>query len=147
MNKRLVYSAVIVAALAVGLGLWFRDEAPVARPIRPEQTTAAKLTPSVSDIADEAKSESAAAVLVQAAQPAATPSTPKVKRRVPTAADASPVNGRPPASMPLAPDFLEKIIEPGEKTARFKLPDGREAAGDVELLRRDEQGVLVVQGR
>ena len=48
--------------------------------------------------------------------------------------------------LPLTPDFLDKLIDAGGKTAHFALPDGRAAAGAVELVRHDGQGVLLVQG-
>ena len=68
-------------------------------------------------------------------------------RRVPTASDAAAINGRLPTAIPLAPDFLDKLIESSGKRAAFTLPDGRAAAGTVELLRHDSEGVLLVQGR
>ena len=49
--------------------------------------------------------------------------------------------------MPLAPDFLDTIIDAAGSGASFTLPDGRVAAGTVELVRRDAKGVLLVQGR
>ena len=67
--------------------------------------------------------------------------------RVPTASDAVATNGKPPASLPLASDFLEKIADGAGKRASFTLPDGRAASGTIELLQRDAEGVLLVQGR
>ena len=66
--------------------------------------------------------------------------------RVPTKADEF-LKGRAPAMLLLPPDFLEKIVRADGKTASFALPDGRNATGAIELLKRDDQGVLVVQGK
>ncbi|MEO7319101.1 MAG: M12 family metallo-peptidase, partial [Chthoniobacteraceae bacterium] len=68
-------------------------------------------------------------------------------RRVPTTADAVAIGGRAPAAMPLASDFLKKLIDASGTRATFTLPDGRAAAGTVELVQRDADGVLLVQGR
>ncbi|QJE98937.1 cadherin domain-containing protein [Luteolibacter luteus] len=48
-------------------------------------------------------------------------------------------------SMPLQEDFLDRAVE-GE-SFHIRLPDGRDHAGKVTLMRRDEDGVLFVQGR
>ncbi len=87
-----------------------------------------------------------ASPVVPAPPQAPTPARPAV-RRVPTAADAIGRDGRPPASLPLAPDFLEKLVDATGQTASFALPDGRAASGTVELVKRDGDGVLLVQGR
>ncbi len=67
-------------------------------------------------------------------------------RRVPTTADAVSVNGRPIASIALAPDFLEGLVDAAGQRATFRLPDGRVAEGAVQMQTRDADGVLVVQG-
>ena len=46
-----------------------------------------------------------------------------------------------------APDFLEHIVDASGRSAAFALPDGRAAAGTVELVRHDSEGVVLVQGR
>ena len=68
-------------------------------------------------------------------------------RRAPAMADAAPVNGKPPASLPLEPDFLDRLMDAARKRASFPLPDGRAAEGAIELVRHDAEGVLLVQGR
>ncbi len=68
-------------------------------------------------------------------------------RRVPAASDAVARNGRAPAALPLPPNFLDSIVDASGTRAAFTLPDGRAAAGTVELLRRDADGVLLAQGR
>ena len=99
---------------------------------KPVPTTAEETTPANTT----APSPAAAAPAVAKARP--------FKARVPTAAD-QPAPGA--KSLPLAPDFLAKLVDAGGKTAHFALPDGRAAAGVVEMLRHDAQGVLLVQGR
>lgn len=89
------------------------------------------------------------------AAPAVSPANPASKAaatrqsahpRVPTASDARPINGRAPFSMPITQEFLEKIGSATGQAAKFPLPDGRQAEGTIELLKRDEDGVLLVQG-
>ena len=75
------------------------------------------------------------------------PPDPAAKRHVPTISETPIINGGPPASMPLPPEFLDSIIDEPSKRVSFTLPDGRVAQGKIELLRRDADGVLLVQGR
>ena len=82
--------------------------------------------------------------ILQAANP---PAPPSPKPRVPTKADEPPVPGKEPATLALPPNFLDRIVDAAGKAVSFALPGGRQASGTVELLRRDAQGVLLVQGR
>ncbi len=50
-------------------------------------------------------------------------------------------------SMPVSQAFMEKLIDSSGTKASFALPDGRAAAGSVDLLQRDAVGVLLVQGK
>ena len=63
------------------------------------------------------------------------------------AAGATPGNPPPPATpaADLPPDFLERIVT--GKSVAFTLPDGRQAAGAVEMSQRDARGILFIQGR
>jgi hypothetical protein len=65
----------------------------------------------------------------------------------PAAAQADRLLADGSPALPLTQDFLEKILDASEKSVSFSLPEGRTASGTVELLRRDAQGVLLVQGR
>ncbi|MBN8458866.1 MAG: cadherin domain-containing protein [Verrucomicrobia bacterium] len=48
-------------------------------------------------------------------------------------------------SAPLPPDFLRRVVS--EKSVAFTLPDGGEAVGNIELMGRDPEGIVYVQGR
>lgn len=50
-----------------------------------------------------------------------------------------------PVSAELLLDFLDRIVS--GKSVSFTLPDGRQAGGGVQMMERDRQGVLFVQGR
>ena len=75
-----------------------------------------------------------------------------------TKGDAA-VADHPPAAPPtdgsvqgsagdLPPDFLDRIVSRTRKSfVSFTLPDGRLVTGGVEMIKRDAQGVLFVQGR
>ena len=143
MNKQRLGVLSLLALLA--LGLWFL----------PKRNPAA-----TSPNAIAAGNPTRVPTTVGAAAEAAATHTPKIipraagtvlrrpgSRRVPTTADAVAIGGRAPASMPLASDFLEKVTDASGTRATFTLPDGRAAVGSVELLRRDADGVLLVQGR
>lgn len=49
--------------------------------------------------------------------------------------------------LPLPRDFLDRIADVAAKRVAFTLPDGRQAAGSIELQQSDGDGLLVVQGR
>lgn len=79
-----------------------------------------------------------------AGMPGAVP-TAAMARRVPTKAE-EPLPGGPPP-LALAPNFLEEMLDESDARVTFVLPGGETASGTVELLERDEEGVLLVQGR
>ncbi len=60
-------------------------------------------------------------------------------------ADRSAAADSPVVAKDLPQDFLDRMVT-GDVVA-FTLPDGREASGGIEMIRRDAQGVLCVQGR
>ena len=81
----------------------------------------------------------------------ATPSAPpdlkdlKKEGRPSVLADRSATADSPVIAKDLPQDFLDRMVT-GDVVA-FTLPDGREASGGIEMIRRDAQGVLCVQGR
>lgn len=75
---------------------------------------------------------------------AAAPARPGATR-VPTKAE-EPLAGAPPP-LPLGPDFLEAMVDESGTAVSFALPGGEMASGTVELLERDANGILLVQGR
>ena len=133
------------------LGLWFieKNDEPanppavastITNPASPSATVATSGEPSAATAAAQIpKIVPRAAGAVVARRPG--------WQRVPTASDAVAKNGRPPAAMPLPADFLDRVVDASGKRAVFTLPDGRAAAGTVELVRSDADGTLLVQGR
>jgi hypothetical protein len=66
-------------------------------------------------------------------------STPMIVSAAPGDPTAIPVSGD------LPPDFLDRIVS--GRSVTFTLPDGTLATGGVQLIDRDANGVLFVQGR
>lgn len=150
MNKPRIVAFSFVTLLAVGLWILPKREAGTAPGHQPTASASEK-TPATKTTATTTTPDPAAQQVPKIVPRPATAAGAVVrlpgKQRVPTTADAVATNGRPPASMPLPPDFLEKIIDATGKRAAFTLPDGRAAEGAVELLKRDADGLLLVQGR
>ena len=149
MKKRLPVILCILVLLASGLWMLFKNQPSAMPPSAVRVDEAGKISPTVAT--DITASPVPAKAAVAAPKIVPRPVAAVVRRegvlRVPTASDAVPIGGHPPAAIPIAPDFLEHIVDALGKNAAFALPDGRAAAGTVELLRRDADGVLLVQGR
>lgn len=79
--------------------------------------------------------------------PAPESAAPPVLVATPATAEASPVaaDPTPTTAKDLPLDFLDRIVT--DKTVAFILPDGRAAAGGIEMIDRDADGILFVQGR
>ncbi len=149
MNKRLSVVLSILVLLATALWVLFKNPPSAIPPAAVRVDDAGTISPIVAN--DSIASPDAAAAVAPAAKivprPVATVARGAGMRRVPTASDAGPIEGRPPAAMPVAQEFLDRLVDASGKSAAFALPDGRAAAGTVELVRRDAEGVLLVQGR
>jgi len=87
--------------------------------------------------------------------PEARQAVPGVQGPIGAAADAPPapetqlIAGKPPeplVSIPLPADFLQRILSADEKSVAIALPGGGSAQGLVSLIRRDVNGLLLVQG-
>jgi len=135
MPKRFPSLAVLALLLALGVALFWQHHGPTAG--------ADASSPATPAPAGRGAGERAA-TSAQAARH--TPGRPGA-RPVPTGAAVAGNLGRAPAVLPLAEDFLEKIMDAAGQRVDFTLPDGRAAEGAVELVRHDAQGVLLVQGR
>ena len=142
-HRAAIFAFTVLLAIALAVWLFPRRPASAGSPATAGPDTVAESSaPAVASA--EPAPRAAAAGVAQPLPPA--PARPGA-RRVPTAADAVARNGRPPAALPLPPDFLEKLIDAAGLSVNFPLPDGRAATGKVELVKRDAQGVLLVQGR
>ena len=141
-------SAIIALVVLIAFCLTFvmRSQVP-ATGKQPSKTAAAPATPAT---------EAPATPPVPVA-PAATATMPRSAQAAMPRAGATPAprrsaSGRstvalPPAEMPVSQEFLDKLVDASGKNASFTLPDGRAAAGGIDLLKRDAQGVLLVQGK
>lgn len=148
-SRRLILFAVLLAAGLVAVFSVHRRP-PAARPAPP--TPVARLdAPAPEGTAPAAAPAKAppvsrrqrAARIIRVAD--AIPSRPGAQH-VPTKAE-EPVPGAPPP-LPIAPDFLEKMVDQTGKLASFELPGGISARGTVDFVKRDEAGNLsLVQGR
>jgi hypothetical protein len=142
-NRTLLAACLILTLVLAG---WFLIPPP--RPAAPNRTgtPAATLASAAAHRETPAKSASNKnPALAAAVHPTRTWARPvSLKKHVPAAADA-PVPGA--KSLPLSVDFLDRVVDADGHHAHFALPDGRTAAGTVELIRHDDLGVLLVQGR
>lgn len=124
----------ILLCLCAGLLLWIwtggRDSSPGSAPNAPASETSRKPSREVQPSAatdPQTQSDESARIATAAADSQPEP-----------APDDTPVR-----NLPL--DFLDRIVS--GKTVSFPLPDGSQASGDVQMIERDKQGVLFVQGR
>ncbi len=145
MTAKRIAAFTLVTLLIFGLWSFVKTDPTVSQPVATESAIESAKPSALP--ADPATTHSAIVPKI-VARPAATlvPAR-RDARRVPTAADAVAVNGRPPAAMSLPADFLQRLVDASGKRASFTLPDGRAAEGTVELLRSDADGTLLVQGR
>lgn len=59
----------------------------------------------------------------------------------------APLDAKPAPQAPVPPDFPDRIVSADGKSVAITLPDGDRVEGEVASLKRDDKGVLVVEGR
>ena len=145
MNPRRAAILGLLVLLAIAVAIVLQQRRPADEAVKADAPPAASAQTLATPDADSTPTAPAAVPAMPRAI-AAVPARPGA-RRVPTAADMLKTDGRPPAAMALPADFLDKLTDASGKRASFTLPDGRAASGTVEWLKRDAEGVLLVQGR
>ena len=128
--------AALACLIALLLALYFSRSATPAPPGPPAPSASASRS------APEAGGTATPSAAAAPTQPTADLTSVATSGNPPPPATPAPA---PATDTDLPPDFLDRIVT--GKAVAFTLPDGRQAAGEVQMSQRDVHGILFVQGR